>query len=133
MIDFYKVLGCDPHEVTDDDIQDLKTHEEKKSYPPCFKLVISPDGPQSGDSEVKLSLHGLNNLSPIIIRLGKEKSGIDIIGFLYAAVHIHFVMPHHNFFPPCKIIVCMRILMRIFIFILHRFIYKECSLILHFF
>ena len=81
MIDFYKVLGCDPHEVTDDEIQDLKTHEEKKSYPPRFKLVISPDDPQSGDSEVKLSLHGLNNVSPIIIRLGKEKSGIYITAF----------------------------------------------------
>ena len=133
MIDFYKVLGCDPHEVTDDEIQDLKTHEEKKSYPPRFKLVISPDDPQSGDSEVKLSLHGLNNVSPIIIRLGKEMSGIYIIGFLYAAVHIDFRMPPHNYFSPCKIIVCMRILMRIFIFILHRCIYKECSLILHFF
>ena len=81
MIDFYKVLGCDPDEVTNDDIQDLKTHEEKKSYPPRFKLLFSPDGPQSGDTEVKLSLHGLNNVSPIIIRLGKEKSGIYITAF----------------------------------------------------
>ena len=81
MIDFYKVLGCTPDTLTDDDIEDLKAREKKNSYPPRFRLLFSPDGPRSGDTEVKLYLHGLNNVSPIIVRLGKEKSGIDITAF----------------------------------------------------
>ena len=65
MIDFYKVLGCNSETITASDTQDLKTREKKKSYPPCFRLLFSPDGPQSGDTQVKLYLHGLNNISPI--------------------------------------------------------------------
>ena len=82
MIDFYKVLGCTPQTLTDGDIQDLKTREEMKSYPPRFRLLFSPDGPQNGDTEVKLHLHGLNNVSPITVRLGKKKSGIHNYAWL---------------------------------------------------
>ena len=75
MIDFYKVLGCTPDTVSNDDIETLKMYEKIKSYPPRFKLLFSPDGPQSGNTEVKLYLHGLNNAPPIMIGLDKEKSG----------------------------------------------------------
>ena len=78
MIDFYKVLGCTPDTLTDDDIEDLKTLERVKSYPPRFKLIFSPTGPENESTQVKLYLHGLNNVSPITVRLDKENSGIDI-------------------------------------------------------
>ena len=79
MIDFYKVLGCTPDTLTDDDIENLKTLERVKSYPPRFKLLFSPAGPENENTQVKLYLHGVNNVSPIIVRLNKEKSGIDIM------------------------------------------------------
>ena len=79
MIDFYKFLKCTPETLNEDDIETLKMYEEQKLYPPRIKLLISPDRPPSGNTEVHLHLHGLNNVSPIIIRLGRENSGIDII------------------------------------------------------
>ena len=79
MIDFYKFLGCTPDTLTDDDVENLKIYEEEKSYPPRFRFLFSPDGPQSENTQVKLYLHGLNNVSPITVRLDKEKSGIEVI------------------------------------------------------
>ena len=79
MIDYYKVLGCTPETLTDDDIEDLKTLERVKSYPPRFKLIFSPAGPENETTQVKLYLHGLNNVYSITIGLGNEKPGIYII------------------------------------------------------
>ena len=79
MIDFYTVLGCAPETVKDGHIKDLQTHEEVKSYPPRFKLLFSPDGSHSGNTQVKLRLHGLSNAFSITVRLGKERLGIQII------------------------------------------------------
>ena len=75
MIDFYKFLHGTP-ETLKDDIKTLKMHEEVESYPPRIKLLFSPDRPPNENSEAKLYLNGLNNVSPITIRLGKEISGI---------------------------------------------------------
>ena len=43
MIDFYMFLQCTPETLTDDDIKTLKIYEEEKSYPPCFRLLFSPE------------------------------------------------------------------------------------------
>ena len=78
MIDFYKFLKCTPETLNEDDIKTLKMYEEIESYPPRIKLLFAPNGPQSEQSEAKLYLNGLNNVSPIIIRLGKEKPGMYV-------------------------------------------------------
>ena len=98
MIDFYKVLGCTPDTLTDDDIETLKMFEKMKLYPPCFRLLFSPDGPQNGDTQVKLSLHGLNNASPIMIRLGKEMSGIYITAFFLVKWILNVHEENENYF-----------------------------------
>ena len=78
MIDFYKFLKCTPETLNEVHIKTLQLYEEVESYPPHIKLLFSPDRPSSGNSEAKLYLHGLNNVSPIIIRLGKEKPGMYV-------------------------------------------------------
>ena len=78
MIDIYEMLGCTPETVTDNDIGDLKRYEEADSYPPRFKVQFSSDDSQSGNTHVKLSLHGLTNTFSRTIRLGKESPGIFV-------------------------------------------------------
>ena len=81
MIDFYKVLGCTPETVTDDNIETLKLYEKEKIYPPRFQLLFSPDDLQSEstEAEVKLSVPGLNVEYFKTIRLCKKKTGISYV------------------------------------------------------
>ena len=76
MLDIYKVLGCTPNTVQNGHVKDFETLEEIKQYPPRFKLLFSPDGPQSGETEVKISLQGLNNVHPLTVGLGKKRQGM---------------------------------------------------------
>ena len=90
MIDFYKVLGCTPETVKDGHIKDLQTHEEVKSYPPRFKLLFSPDGSHSGNTQVKLRLHGLSNAFSITVRLGKINIIIILSHRFFKSSFIYF-------------------------------------------
>ena len=92
MIDFYKILGCTPDTVSDDDIEALKMYEEEKSYPPRIKLEFSPNGLQTTNTSVKLTLHGLHGSLqgpslPFskILRLGREEE----TGNCYMCVHLY--------------------------------------------
>ena len=76
MIDFYKVLGCSPEMVSVNDIEALKMYEEIQSYPPRFKLLFSPDGSPSENTQVKLSLHGLTNEYCATVELCKKPGNI---------------------------------------------------------
>ena len=73
MIDFYRVLGCTPETMTDDDIETLKMYEEQGAYPPRFKLLFSPDGSTSVNVQVTLSICGLKDNIYKTIKLGEEK------------------------------------------------------------
>ena len=76
MLDIYKILGCTPDTANNGHVEYFKTLEDMKSYPLRFKLSFSPDGPESRETEVKLSLQGLNNVHPIAVRLGKNRQGM---------------------------------------------------------
>ena len=82
MIDFYKVLGCSPETVSVNDIEALKMYEEIQSYPPRFKLLFSPDGSPSENTQVKLSLHGFTNEYCATVELCKTKLG-NIVSYRY--------------------------------------------------
>ena len=81
MIDFYKVLGCTPDTVTDDDIETLKVYEEQMSYPPRFKLEFSPTGSQIRNTKVELTLCELHTTclnGPSVhynVTLGNKETG----------------------------------------------------------
>ena len=51
-------------------------HEEIQSYPPRFKLLFSPDGSPSENTQVKLSLHGLTNEYCATVELCKKPGNI---------------------------------------------------------
>ena len=62
--------------MSDKDIETLKMYEKQKSYPPRFKLQISPNGSDSGNGQVTFVLHGLKKKFFRAIKMRTEKQGI---------------------------------------------------------
>ena len=62
--------------MSDEDIETLKMYEKQKSYPPRFKLLISPNGSESGNGQVTFVLHGLKKKFFKTIKMGRKKQGI---------------------------------------------------------
>ena len=74
MIDFYQVLGCSPETISVNNTEALEMCEEIQSYPLCFKLLFSPDGSPSENTQMKLSLHGLTNKYCATVEFVQDKA-----------------------------------------------------------
>ena len=74
MIDFYQVLGCSPETISVNNTEALEMCVEIQSYPLCFKLLFSPDGSPSENTQMKLSLHGLTNKYCATVEFVQDKA-----------------------------------------------------------
>ena len=64
--------------MSDKEIETLKMYEKQKAYPPRFKILISPNGSESGNGQVTFVLHGLKKTFFRTIQLGKEKQSMNM-------------------------------------------------------
>ena len=69
-IDFYKLLGCTPQTVTEEDTKTLQFYEEEGSYPPRFKLSFTPIHFSAKiDCQAKIIIYGHDDNISIPIQL----------------------------------------------------------------